>query len=72
MQILAVGAAVSMIILVATTSFEAKFGDAHVSKVAATAEQVSAAASWVWRLSRAVPENRTRAAMVNWKGTLIG
>jgi hypothetical protein len=51
MEILAVGAAVSMIILVATTSFEATFGGVRVSKIAASAEQVSAAASWVSRLT---------------------
>jgi len=40
-----------MIILVATTSFEATFGGVRVSKIAASAEQVSAAASWVSRLT---------------------
>jgi hypothetical protein len=50
MQILAVGAAVSMIIMVATTRFEATFGGVHVSKIAASAEQMNAAASWVSRL----------------------
>jgi hypothetical protein len=52
LEILALGAAISMIIVVATTRFEATFGAVKVTKSEASAEQIKAAGEWVASLAK--------------------
>ena len=54
LEILAAGAAISMILIAATTSFEGKIGTITVRKQVATKEQIEAAGSWAVALARAL------------------